>query len=519
MIVGMTVLSLVLTGVAFTMVDKQFMPSSDEGQFRIGVEMPPGTALAETDRVVGGIERMVAALKEVDAVFATSSQGGTGFDGQASSAGNIEVQLVPKARRSRSTEQVMEAIRQKISGIPGANITVEAGGFMQMSTGGSPISILLKGQDSRVLEEISARVVELISSVPGTRQVRTDIEARLPEAQVFVDREKAAAYGLTTYQVASAVRSALTGQVSTNYRVGGDEISVRLRLPEQQRKQLAELRYVKIPTPIGARVTLEEIARIDLSVGPTVINREDQSRVVRVTGAIAGRDLAGVVRDIHLKLRTLTSLPPGYSWEFGGAGQEMAESFADLGQALLLAMLIIYMLLAAQFESLLQPLVIMLTVPLSAVGAVWGLFLTGRPLTTISYTGFIMLVGIAVNNGIVLIEYVNILRRRDGMSRMEALLKAGPKRLRPILMTSLTTVLGLVPLCLGLGESAETEAPLATVIAAGLATSTVLTLVVIPVVYEIIERLSDWLSRKVYGKRPAATAGRDLPATGETGGN
>ena len=198
----------------------------------------------------------------------------------------------------------------------------------------------------------------------------------------------------------------------------------------------------------------------------------------------------------------------------------MAESFRDLGQALLLAALIIYMLLAAQFESLLQPLVIMFTVPLSALGAIWGLFLTGRMITIISYTGFIMLVGIVVNNAIVLIEYVNILRRRDGMSMRDALLKAGPNRLRPILMTSLTTVLGLLPLALGLGESAESQAPLATVVAAGLTTSTVLTLVVIPVTYDLFDRLSDWLTAKVYGKNrhgPAAER-QALPMTGEAGG-
>ncbi|MGE5483969.1 MAG: efflux RND transporter permease subunit [Ignavibacteriales bacterium] len=520
LVVGMTVLSVVLAGAALLGVGKQFLPASDEGQFSISVEMPAGTALAETDRVVAGIEREVVAFEEVDAVFASSGQGGM-FGGQASHVGSIEVQLLPKAQRRRSTDQVVEAVRQKTAGIPGAKVTVQAASFMGgHGGGGAPISILLKGRDTKVLEEISTRIVELISSIPGTREVRTDIEARLPEAQVFVDREKAAARGLTTHQVASAVRAALTGQVSTNYRVGGDEISVRLRLPESQRKQLVDLKYVKIPAPTGSPVTLGEVARVELSIGPMVINREDQSRVIRITGALAGRDLASVMSDIRTKMRTLSSLPPGYSWEFGGEGQEMAESFADLGQALLLAVVIIYMLLAAQFESLLQPLVIMFTVPLSAVGAIWGLFLTGRPITIISYTGFIMLVGIVVNNGIVLIEYVNILRRRDGMSRMEALLTAGPKRLRPILMTSLTTILGLIPLCLGIGESAETEAPLATVIAAGLATSTVLTLVVIPVAYELFERLSDWLSRKVYGKNHVVSVGQvPKPASGEAGGN
>ncbi|NPV70564.1 MAG: efflux RND transporter permease subunit [Firmicutes bacterium] len=518
LVVAMAVVCVLLTVAAFPFVGKQFMPDSDEGQFSVNVEMPAGTSLSQTDAIVSAIEKELASVEEVEAIFATSGSGGR-FGGGGTHMGSVDVQLVPKAGRKRSTAQVMEALRRKTSQIAGAKIRIDAGGFMSMGGGGSPVSVRLAGRDFKILEEAAAGVAQIIASVPGTRDVRTSIEARLPEAQVFVDRDRATDLGLSTYQVASAIRTALTGQVSTNFRIGGDEIAVRLRLPESQRKQLEDLSNLKIPTPSGGAIMLQDVATVTLSAGPISISRENQSRIVTVNSRIAGRDLSSVLNDVSARMRTFT-LPPGYSWEFSGEGQSMAESFRDLGQALLLAVLIIYMLLAAQFESLLQPLVIMFTVPLSALGAIWGLFLTGRSISIVSYTGFILLVGIVVNNAIVLIEYVNILRRRDGMSMREALLKAGPNRLRPILMTSLTTILGLVPLALGIGESAETQAPLSTVIAAGLATSTVLTLIVIPVAYDLVERLSDWITARVYGKnrhKPVAERSAQ-PALGEAGG-
>ncbi|MCR4399058.1 MAG: efflux RND transporter permease subunit [Firmicutes bacterium] len=501
-VIALAALSVLLTVAVFPFVGREFLPTSDEGLFTVSVEMPAGTKLAETDRLVSSLEAELSALPEVDAVFASVGQGrDTG--GTGTHVGSLSVQLVPKAERSRSTAEVMEVVRQQAQALPGARTRVQQTGLFSMGQG-APVVLAFKGKDIAVLEQLAERAARVIASVPGTRDVRTSVEARLPEAQVLIDRDRAARFGLTTYQVAGAVRSALMGQAATYYRVGGDEISIRLRLPEAQRKNLEDLSHLRIPAPTGDAVTLGEIGTIVTSVGPTVISRDNQSRVVSVSSSIAGRDLASVMADISARMRDMGALPPGYSWEFSGQAQGMSESFTDLGMALSLAVVVIYMLLAAQFESVLQPLVIMLTVPLSALGAIWGLFLTNRTITIISYTGFIMLVGIVVNNAIVLIEYVNILRRRDGMSKRDALLKAGPNRLRPILMTSLTTILGLVPLCLGLGEGAETEAPLATVLAGGLSTSTMLTLVLIPVAYDIVETASDWIADRIYRKTAEA---------------
>jgi len=487
-VVGLVVLSIVLTVLVAPRIGSEFLPNMDTGQINIQVELPSGSSLAATEEVVKKVERVAQEIPEAETVFTslgfTGSMAGEG--GSGSEVGGVLIQLVEKEKRQHSTSEIVEELRQKVKGFAGAEIKVtEVGGFGSEMLSGPPVVVKIKGDEFPVLRSLSEKVAQEIRAVQGTREVETSLGEGQPEIQVRVDRKKAASYGLTVAQVAQGLRSAFEGMVATRYRIDGDEIDVRLLLPEGHREDLADLKGLSLAGPGGTRVELAEVAELVRTIGPNTIEREDQVRVVSVTAQLAGRDLGSVMADIRQRLSSI-ALPAGYQIEYGGQSSEMRESFADLGLAFLIAVCLVYMVMAAGFESLVDPLTIMFSVPLAIVGAAFGLFLTGRPFSVIAFLGTIMLVGIVVNNAIVLLDYINILRRR-GLERIEAIKRAGPVRLRPILITMLTTVLGMLPLALGIGEGAEADAPLATVVIGGLLLSTVLTLVVVPVFYTIFE--------------------------------
>ncbi|MFY9472070.1 MAG: efflux RND transporter permease subunit, partial [Tepidanaerobacteraceae bacterium] len=314
-----------------------------------------------------------------------------------------------------------------------------------------------------------------------------------PELVIKIDREKATMYGLSTAQIAQTVNSAISGSVATKYKVGGDEIDVVIKSDDELVDDISKIQDLLIPSPTGAFLNLRDLAKVERSTGPVTIVRLNQARQVSVTGAVVGRDIGTVNREIQQKLSELP-LPEGYSIKMGGEQEQMMESFRELILVFLLAVVLVYMVMAAQFESLKHPFVIMFTVPLALIGVVFALLLSGHNISLISLIGVVMLAGIVVNNAIVLIDYVNQLRQR-GMSRYEAIITAGPARLRPILMTTLTTVLGLVPLSLGIGEGGELGAPMGVTVIGGLTFSTLLTLIVIPVVYTIFEDWGDILAR------------------------
>jgi HAE1 family hydrophobic/amphiphilic exporter-1 len=334
----------------------------------------------------------------------------------------------------------------------------------------------------------------MVESVAGTREVTTSISDSVPVVQVAVKKEMAAAYGLTTAQIGAGVRSGATGATVSRFKDRGDEINVVIRPEGNVTDSLENFSQMEITTPMGTDIPLSMVADITIEKGPTVINRDNQERVVTVTSQIIDRDLNSVTRDIEDQLEVY-AMPEGYSYSIGGENEEMIDAFTQLAQALGLAIILIYMVMAAQFESLIYPFIIMFTIPLAFSGGALGLFLTGRALGVTALIGVIILSGIVVNNGIVLIDYINTLRK-EGKSREEAILTAGPIRLRPILMTTLTTVLGLIPITLGIGEGAELMAPLGSVVIGGLTLSTVLTLVLVPVIYTMFDDLSLSLKEK-----------------------
>ncbi|MFA7216332.1 MAG: efflux RND transporter permease subunit, partial [Bacillota bacterium] len=496
-IIGMVVL-FVVSLVSVALVGAEFFPSMDQGYITISISLPKGTVLEETGRIAYRVEDMVAAIPEMEDVFVVLGSGGA-MGGSNTSSAIIYGKLVDMGERSRSSFEVADYLRQQVADIAGAEISVESMSMGGMSTGGSPVSIQIKGDDLEELSVIAEDVKEIVAGVEGTRETASSLDEGKPEARVMVDRKRASIYGLNVSAIATAVQGSVDGQVATRYRMGGDEIDIRVALREDNAGDLKNLGNIIIPSPAGFQVPLEEVADVTIGEGPSSINRADQVRVVTVSSGIFGRDLNSVMRDIKAGIAGYP-LPDGYVIEYGGENQEMVEAFTSLAKALGLAIILVYMIMASQFESLVYPFIIMFSVPFALTGAIGGLVLTGRSLNVASFLGIIMLTGIVVNNAIVLVDYINTLRSR-GTERNEAILKAGPVRLRPILMTTLTTILGLIPMALGLGEGAELQAPLSTAVIGGLLFSTVLTLVVIPVMYTIVDDMGSKVRRK-FSRKP-----------------
>lgn len=476
-------------------VGMEFIPEQDTGEYRVNITMPNGTALHETKRVTELVDSYAQELPEHEWTFYAVGVGGGSFgSGSSSEKATISGKLVEKNKRNRDIKLVLDDLRNKCANIPGAKIEIKTeGGSMAMSS--SPIDIGLTGDNLEVLTAMANTVKERVKSVEGTREVKTSIEDGRPELHLKLNRQKADLYGLNGSQMSQVLATAVNGSVATKYRDSGEEVDVRVILDESYRQNVNDLKSLIISTPTGALIPLEDVAELGITTGPTQIRRINQTRRVTVTGGISGRDLKSVMNDIQLELKDI-SIPPGVQLEYGGQNKEMMESFQDLALALLLAILLVYMILASQYESLLYPFVIMFALPPTLIGVLLSLLITGRTLNVPTFIGIIMLAGIVVNNAIVLVDYINTLRRRDGLSRKDAILKAGPTRLRPILMTTLTTILALVPLVIGSGDGSELSAPMATAVFGGLSFSTIITLLLVPCMYIILEDIK----AKVVGK-------------------
>ncbi len=476
----------------------EFIPSMDQGEFSIDFELPKGTALQETKEMGQKLEEIIASYEEVKYLYLAVGQSEQDMQmdsGGQSHVGLMYVTLNDVKERKKSTDQIVEELRQKFKQIPGVDAKITVGDGMSMGGSTSPVNIEIRGDDFDVLESIGEEITSIVESVQGTREISFSMEEGRPELRLMVKRDKAASYGLTPAQIASAVRTSISGKVATLYRTNGDEINVRVEAMDKDKKDIEALKSLNIDTPYGTKIPLSQVADFDIVKGPVQIIRDNQVRSANVSADITGRDLKSVMQDVTSQMNKL-ELPAGYTVEYGGEQKEMQEAFGDLALALILAIILVYMIMAAQFESLMHPFVIMFSMPLALVGAVFGLFITGRTFNVPAFIGIIMLAGIVVNNAIVMVDYINRLRR-NGRERKEAILEAGPVRLRPILMTALTTVLAMVPLAVGIGEGSEAQAPMATVVVGGLLVSTFLTLVVIPVMYTLIDDFGSWVKRKI----------------------
>ncbi|MBH0230618.1 efflux RND transporter permease subunit [Halobacillus yeomjeoni] len=468
----------------------EFIPPSDQGQIQIRAEMPDGTSMEKTEEFTTRMDEELDSFGDVIEVSYLSIGGGgiTGGIGNTSAdVATYTIQLVEPSARERTTQEVMKEMDEALTGIPGADIQVS-----ELDAGissGAPLQVQLNGNDYEVLDQLADQVTYLMNGVDGVTNAVSSTDEGRPEMQIDVNREKASQYGLSYQQVIGQVRLAFSGQIATRYRNGTDEIDVRMILPEEERQTISDLESMPIQTPAGGLVPLATIAELNQVQGPVSLLRENQQPQVNVEAELLDRDLGSATEAVREELESL-NFPDGYSYEIGGEAQDMQEAFGDLSLALIFSLFLVYAVMAVQFENFLFPFIIMFSLPATIIGITGGLFVTGIPFSLPAFVGIIMLAGIVVNNAIVLVDYINILRRKS-YDRFEAILEAGPNRLRPILMTTLTTVLGMVPLAIGIGRGAEAQQPLAVTIIFGLTVSSFFTLILIPVVYTYFDDLSN----------------------------
>jgi len=404
----------------------------------------------------------------------------------------MRVALKPLAERTRSSEEVADDLRKKLMTIPGMLIRTRAGqGLFILNMGmqgGDRVSVEVRGHDMESGEELAGRVKKIVEQVEGVTDARISRESGNPEELMVIDRQRAADLKLNVKQVADALQTAIAGTRAGYYRDAGDEYSILVKFRNAERMRLADVLDMTLVNADGQPVILRNVVNVVSHKGPTLIERKNQERIVYVTANVTGRDLGSILKDIRAKL-VEQPIPAGFNVTFGGDYEEQQEAFGELLLTLILALVLVYMVMACQYESLRDPFVVMFSVPLAVIGVVLMLLLTNTTFNVQSFIGCVMLGGIVVNNAILLVDHTNLLRRRDGMPLRQAIEEAGRRRLRPIMMTALTTMLGLLPLAIGVGEGGEAQAPLARVVIGGLISAALITLVVIPVIYSLFEGL------------------------------
>jgi len=471
-------------------IGSEFLPPSDEGEVYINGKMAIGTRLDLVDQQTRIMERIVGpAVPET--VASVVSVGAYGWRPDAGAEGQISLSLLPLARRQRSNVEIADDLRRRLEGqIPGMEIRVRApqGQFILERILGSEdgLTVEIRGHDLATLDALAAQAAASIVDVPGVTDVQTSLEAGIPQQKIFVNRDKIADLGLSIRDVTELLQTAVAGSKAGEYRTGGDSYRILVQLKDAEKRSLNEILDLTLTTASGEKVALRNLVNAEASRGPILIDRKDQQRLVTVSANVAGRDQGSVARDIQALLDAIPR-SVGYDLAVAGTFEEQQKSFRELIVSLVLALVLVYMVLACQYESLRDPLVVMFSVPLAAIGVLVTLFITGTTLNVQSYIGCIMLGGIVVNNAILLVDQAGRLLR-DGMAVRDALVEAGRRRLRPILITTLTTILGLMPLALGIGEGADAQAPLARAVVGGLTASTLITLVLIPTVYSFFHR-------------------------------
>ncbi|MCC5789000.1 MAG: efflux RND transporter permease subunit [Opitutales bacterium] len=472
----------------------EFMPESDEGEVRVNVELAGGTRVEVLEEFMRQVEDIVIpAVPEAENHLV--DMGASSWRPTAGATGNIRMYLVPQTQRSRSSEEIAADLRNRLQDIAGARITVRAGGglfvFRRLGIGGddgAQLSLEVRGFDLDTLDALAAQAVAAVEDIPGVTDARASREAGVPRQLIDIDRDRAADFGFTVRQVAEALRTAVSGTVATTFRDGtGDETDVRVRLRDADRMEVEDLLDLTIRNGAEEAVALRSMVSFRVEPGPTQIERRDQQRVVAIAINTEGRDMGSVALDVQEALAGIAT-PPNHDFILRGDFEEQQQAFRELMISLLLSLLLVYMVMACLYESLRDPVIVMFTVPLAMIGAILALFVTGSTLNVNSFIGLIMLGGIVVNNAILIVDQATRLRMIDGKTVDAAIREASRRRLRPILMTTFTTVFALMPLAIGIGEGAEAQAPLARVVVGGLISSAMITLLVIPVVYTLFHR-------------------------------
>jgi HAE1 family hydrophobic/amphiphilic exporter-1 len=459
-----------------------------------------GTPLEETKQVLLPLERAILAEREhIQALLLT-----LGFDpatSQRSDEGEhtARFKVILDSSDPRVEQAVVGRLRRRLGRIPDLGARVVRPVLFSFQT---PIEVEVHGANLVELRQKAEQVKEVMASLPELADVETTQQPGAPEVQIVYDRDQLSRYGLNIADVAEQVRDAVKGYEASLYNLGDRRIPIVVRFQEDDRQQVTDVREFLVNPGAGRPIPLASVADVTLAEGPSEVRRVDGRRVALVTANVASGSLGGAVGAVEQALRTRVEWPAEMAFFVAGQSQEWDRSRGSLLLALALSVFLVYVIMAAQFESLMQPLVIMLTIPLAFLGTVATLWLLGISLSIVVFLGMIMLAGIVVNNAIVLVDYINTLRQR-GMERLEAIVTAGGVRLRPILMTTATTVLGLLPMALGLGDGAEIRTPMAISVISGLIVSTLLTLLIIPSIYSILDGLRERLLGRAEVSAPA----------------
>ena len=490
-----TVLAIAVVIFAFSLymtrfIGKEFVPAEDQSQFLVRLEAPMDYSIDQADALFRQAEEIVRSFPEVTSVFYIQGFGAGGA-GQINRA-TLNTRLKPKARRNRSQEQIKAEIRRKVNRIPGMKGTAEDISMIGGGIRNVPIQYAIRGLDLEVLQNDTRRIAAELSKRPGIVDVDSTLEAGKPELKVYIDRNKAADMGVSVAGISDAINLLVSGEVDiTKYKdeAKGRRYDVRVRLNPEDRASPGDLGRIYVRARDGRLVELASVIRVQEGGGPSVIYRVDRQRATMLYASLEEKPLAEAMQDLDGIASQILS--PGYTTRYKGAADTMKESFQYLLFALWLGIVMAYMVLAAQFESFIHPVIVLLSMPLSFIGAFAALLLAGKTISIFSLIGLILLMGLVKKNAILLVDYANTLRER-GMTRHEAILQAGPVRLRPILMTTIAMVFGMLPVALGLGEGAETRSPMGIAVIGGLLTSLFLTLVVVPSAYDLFD---DWIER------------------------
>lgn len=493
----------------------ELMPQMDESMVAIGVEMPVGSDLEDVSAMADrAVDIALEQVPEIESIYYSTGGASMSTTSTANSA-SITVNLVDKSDRDRTSQQVADDLRPYMQDLAGAEISVEASGTMDMSSmTGDAISVTLRGDDYDKLSQTAEKLAGQLAALPGAIEVSSSASDQVPEVEITLNRANASRFGLTAATIGQAVRGELSGQTATQLKVNGEEITVTVRGDSRAETSIDALKSVMIPTQTGGSVPLSLVANVDTVLAPQSINRLNQSRTVTITGGaddtVSTAEMSQAVQGV---LDTF-ELPDGITYETGGEMEEMINTFTQLAYALVVALGLVYFVLASQFESFVMPVIIMTILPIGLLGSLFTLPLTGNKISMVAFIGVIMLAGTVVNSSIVLIDYMNI-RRKRGEDKDTAILNACPRRVRPVLMTTLTTVLGLLPMVFSNGEGAEMMRPMAIVMITGMVVSTIVTLLFTPVYYSLIDSLTQRV-RTRSAERHARRLARDTNQTKET---
>lgn len=499
-----------------TQLEFVFMPEADQGEIDVSISMPKGTRIEETEKMALRVVNRIQRIEHPEYIEDISiTMGGSGMAsallGSSSDSASITVSMVSKTERDKSSNEIATEMRKLVRDIAGADISVTSSSSSMGSYSSSGVEINVYGDDNEVLKQVANDFLDTMHDIPGLTDASTSFEEAAPQTTIIIDRDKAALYGVSAASVASMLRTDITGSTPTTYKLNDDEFDIKIMQDENKINYLADVESILIPTARGSSIPLSDIATVKTEEVPTSITRDNQTRYVTVTANLDTISSTEANTEIT-RLMANYNMPEGVSWEFGGSTEQMNEAFGNMLLALVAGAVMLFMVMAAEFESLSYPLIVLCSLPVGMTGALAGCFVLNEPISITSLIGLIVLIGVGVNNAIVLVDYANLLVREQGMNPTEAMRISGPSRFRPVLMSTLTTIIAMLPMMLSNKDGSEMMRGLAIVEVFGLGIATVVTLFIIPAIYS---KYTDHYMRKKAKRAARAEAKRAARAAKE----